>query len=210
MKYSKAVGMSVLACLTLMHSVYAQNWEPTKNVEIVVYAAPGGSNDKTARAIEKAVASKKLINSTMTVVNKTGGGGNIQLNYLTQHAGDPHVLMITTPTLLANHIVGSSEQNHNDFSPIASMINDYSVYVVNAESTIKTGKDLTDRLKANPDARDLLKLIDDGVIILTGTTDRQGLWAYEIDADKVGGIILVSGRARRATADDVKKYLEKK
>ena len=62
-------------------------------------------------------------------------------------------------------------------------------------------------LKANPDARDLLKLIDDGVIILTGTTDRQGMWAYEIDADKVGGIILVSGRARRAMADEVKKYL---
>ena len=62
-------------------------------------------------------------------------------------------------------------------------------------------------LMANPDARDLLKLINEGVIILTGTTDRQGMWAYEIDSDKVGGIILVSGRARRATADEVKKYL---
>jgi hypothetical protein len=62
-------------------------------------------------------------------------------------------------------------------------------------------------LKANPDARDLLKLIDDGVIILTGTTDRQALWAYEVDADKVGGIILVSGRARRAKADEVKQLL---
>lgn len=150
MTNAKKIAMTVLACLAWTHSAYAQNWEPTKNVEIVVYAAPGGSNDKTARAIEKAVGSKKLINSTMTVVNKTGGGGNIQLNYMTQHAGDPHVLMITTPTLLANHIVGSSEQSHKDFSPIASMINDYSVYVVNSESAIKTGKDLTDRLKANP------------------------------------------------------------
>lgn len=148
----KRISVTVLALLALVPSVYAQNWEPAKNVEIVVYAAPGGSNDKTARAIEKAVGSKKMINSTMTVVNKTGGGGNIQLNYMTQHAGDPHYLMITTPTLLANHITGSSEQNHKDFSPIASMINDYSVYVVNAESPIKTGKDLVDRLKSNPRA----------------------------------------------------------
>jgi putative tricarboxylic transport membrane protein len=140
----------VMGAAMLAPSVHAQAWEPSKNVEIVVYAAPGGSNDKTARAIEKAVGSKKMINSTMTVVNKTGGGGNIQLNYMTQHAGDPHFLMITTPTLLANHITGSSDQNHNDFSPIASMINDYSVYAVNAESPIKTGKDLVDRLKANP------------------------------------------------------------
>jgi putative tricarboxylic transport membrane protein len=116
----------------------------------VVYAAPGGSNDKTARAIEKAVGSKKLINTTMTVVNKTGGGGNIQLNYMTQHAGDAHYLMITTPTLLANHITGSSTQNHKDFSPIASMINDFSVFAVNADSALKTGKDVVDKLKANP------------------------------------------------------------
>jgi putative tricarboxylic transport membrane protein len=142
--------VSAVVVLASLSSAWAQVWEPSKNVEIVVYAAPGGSNDKTARAIEKAIGSKKLIKSTMTVVNKTGGGGNIQLNYMTQHAGDPHFLMITTPTLLANHITGSSEQNHKDFTPIASMINDYSVFVVNSESAIKTGKDLFDRLKANP------------------------------------------------------------
>jgi putative tricarboxylic transport membrane protein len=142
--------VSAVVVLASLSSAWAQVWEPSKNVEIVVYAAPGGSNDKTARAIEKAIGSKKLIKSTMTVVNKTGGGGNIQLNYMTQHAGDPHFLMITTPTLLANHITGSSDQNHKDFTPIASMINDYSVFVVNSESPIKTGKDLFDRLKANP------------------------------------------------------------
>lgn len=148
----KRLLTSAVIALASFTSAWAQTWEPTKNVEIVVYAAPGGSNDKTARAIEKAISGKKLIKSTMTVVNKTGGGGNIQLNYMTQHAGDPHYLMITTPTLLANHITGSSDQNHKDFTPIASMINDYSVFVVNAESPIKTGKDLFDRLKSNPRA----------------------------------------------------------
>ncbi|MDO9420613.1 MAG: tripartite tricarboxylate transporter substrate binding protein [Herminiimonas sp.] len=131
-------------------SAVAQTWAPQKNVELVVYSAPGGSNDKTARSVERIVAGKKMIKSTMTVVNKTGGGGNIQLNYMTQHAGDPHYLMITTPTLLANHITGNSAQTYTDFTPIASMINDYVVYVVNADSPIKTGKDLIDRLKKNP------------------------------------------------------------
>ena len=146
----KISSLSLLTFLSFMTAGHAQTWEPTKNVEIVVYAAPGGSNDKTARAIEKAVSSKKLINTTMTVVNKTGGGGNIQLNYMTQHAGDAHFLMVTTPTLLASHITGSSSQNHKDFSPIASMINDYSVFAVNADSALKTGKDVVDKLKANP------------------------------------------------------------
>lgn len=75
------------------------------------------------------------------------------------------------------------------------------------ESRMPSADAIKADLKANPDARDLLKKIDDGVIILTGTTDRQGLWAYEIDAEKAGGIVLVSGRASRASADDVKQYL---
>jgi putative tricarboxylic transport membrane protein len=129
---------------------WAQKWTPQKNVEIVVYSAPGGSNDKTARAIEQTIGEKKLINTTMTVVNKPGGGGNIQLAYMTQHSGDPHFLMVTTPTLLTNHITGSSTQSFADFTPLASMVNDYVVYAVNADSPIKTGKDLIDRLKKDP------------------------------------------------------------
>ena len=152
LNHLKITSLTLLAFLSCVPLGHAQTWEPSKNVEIVVYAAPGGSNDKTARAIEKAVSSKKLINSTMTVVNKTGGGGNIQLNYMTQHAGDAHYMMITTPTLLANHITGSSTQNHKDFSPIASMVNDFSVFAVNADSALKTGKDVIDKLQATPRA----------------------------------------------------------
>ena len=128
----------------------AQAWAPQKNVEIVVGSAPGGSNDKTARAVEKIVSAKKLLPGTLTVVNKPGGGGNLQLSYMAQHAGDPHYMMVTTPTLLSAHITGNSPLGHADFTPIASMVNDYVVYAVNAESPIKTGKDLVERLKKDP------------------------------------------------------------
>ncbi|MDB5772239.1 MAG: tctC6 [Burkholderia sp.] len=151
-KYRGSRHAALLAGL-LMMGVAAQGWTqswPQKNVEIVVYSAPGGSNDKTARAVEQIVASKKLINTSMTVVNKTGGGGNIQLNYMNQHVGDGHYLMVTTPTLLTNHLTGSSPLTYGDFTPIASMVNDYVVYAVNAASPIKTGKDLIDRLKKDP------------------------------------------------------------
>jgi hypothetical protein len=62
-------------------------------------------------------------------------------------------------------------------------------------------------LAANPDARDLLAKINEGVVLLTGTTDPNGLWAYEIDAEKIGGIVIYQKRTARATADDVKQYL---
>jgi hypothetical protein len=59
------------------------------------------------------------------------------------------------------------------------------------------------------DAAGIRKQIDEGVIILTGTTNKSGLWAYEVDADKAGGIVLTgpSANARRATADEVKQLL---
>ncbi len=53
-------------------------------------------------------------------------------------------------------------------------------------------------------------LIDDGTIILTDTKSKTGLWAYEIDADKAGGIVLVGGVAERKTADEVKALLKMK
>ncbi|MGL4419984.1 MAG: hypothetical protein ACRCZF_04905 [Gemmataceae bacterium] len=67
-------------------------------------------------------------------------------------------------------------------------------------------------LQANPDARNILKAIEEGVIVLTGTKNKSGLWAHEIDADKAGGIVLrgPNGTAERATADEVKQSLERK
>jgi hypothetical protein len=60
------------------------------------------------------------------------------------------------------------------------------------------------------DAPKILAAITEGSIILTGTTNHGGMWAYEIDADTRGGVVLVGGRAARATADEVKQYLAQK
>ena len=150
LKLRSMVGATGLVLCAAAAPLFAQSWAPQKNVEIVVGSVPGGSNDKTARAIEKIVAGKKLVPGTLTVVNKPGGGGNLQLSYMTQHAGDPHYLMVANPTLLSAFITGNSPLGVADFTPIASMVNDYVVYAVNAESSIKTGKDLIERLKASP------------------------------------------------------------
>lgn len=53
-------------------------------------------------------------------------------------------------------------------------------------------------------------LIEDGTIVLTDTRNQTGLWAYEVDADKAGGIVIVGGKASRMTADEVKTLLAAK
>ena len=125
-------------------------WSPQRNVEIVVGSAPGGSNDRTARQVERILIEKRIVSTPISVVNRPGGGSTIAFNYVNQHAGDAHYLMVGTTALLSNHIVGSSKLSYQDFTPIASLFNDYVVFVVNAESPIKTGKDLIARLKKDP------------------------------------------------------------
>jgi len=145
--------ISLIVCAAIAAATpaaYAQAWSPTRNVEIVVGSAPGGSNDKTARTVEKAIVEAKLIPTSLTVVNRPGGGSSIAFNYVSQKKGDPHTLLIGTTALLTNHIVGTSPLSYMDFTPVASLFNDYVVFAVNVNSPIKTGRDLIAKLKENP------------------------------------------------------------
>jgi putative tricarboxylic transport membrane protein len=128
----------------------AQAWSPQKNVEIVVPNPPGGSNDKTARTVERIWTLNKMLPGTLTVVNKSGAGGTLAYLYAQQHPGDAHFLVVAGPALLTNHITGTSTLRHSDLTPVASLFNDYTVVAVNAESSLKTGRDLVERLRKNP------------------------------------------------------------
>ena len=110
-----------------------------------------------ARSLRPAVAigwaeklTGKLVTSSLTVVNKGGGGGNIAYVYLSQHPADPHYLAVATDGLLSNHILGASQLSYTDVTPISLLFNDYVVIAVNSASPIKTGRDLTARLKKDP------------------------------------------------------------
>src|SRR5918999_1649540 len=117
-------------------AVFAQTWAPQKNVEIVAASAPGGSNDKTARMLEHLFTTNKIVPTSLTVVNKPGGGANIANTYVAQRTGDPHYLLIAGNALLSNQLIGSSTLTVADFTPIASMAEDYAVFIVGAGSTI--------------------------------------------------------------------------
>ncbi len=142
--------LAIIAFGLIAGPVLAQAWSPQRNVEIVVGSAPGGSNDKTARAIERAIVEQKLVSSSITVVNRPGGGSNIAFTYVAQRPADGHTLLVGTTAVLFNHIVGASKLSYLDFTPIASMLNDYVVFAVNAKSPIRTGKDLVERLRKDP------------------------------------------------------------
>jgi putative tricarboxylic transport membrane protein len=145
-RWLAAVLMSVTAAMAAAQ----QQWSPQRNVELVVPNPPGGSNDKTARTIERVWTTNKILPTTLSIMNRSGGGGSIAYTHVAQQTGNPHYLVVAGPALLTNHITGASTLQHTDLTAVASLFNDYTVYVVSAASDIKTGKDLAARLRKDP------------------------------------------------------------
>jgi putative tricarboxylic transport membrane protein len=128
----------------------AQTWKPERASELIVAAGPGGGNDVSARVIQRIVQDNRLLAVPFNVMNKPGGGGNIAYAYLNQHAGDAHYLAMSSPTLLTNHILGTSTASYADFTPVARLSDEYMVFVVNVDSQIRSGRDLIALLKKDP------------------------------------------------------------
>jgi putative tricarboxylic transport membrane protein len=132
------------------HAMGQAEWRPSRNVEIVVQAGAGGASDRMARTIQKIMQEKRLVESPATVVNKVGGGGALAYNYVNQHPGDAHFLLMTSNTLMTSYVVGQSPFRHTDFTPLAILCSEYTVFVVRADSPFKDGKALLARLVSSP------------------------------------------------------------
>lgn len=59
------------------------------------------------------------------------------------------------------------------------------------------------------EAPKIKKAIEDGDFILTETRNHEGLWAFEVEADKWGGLVLVTGVVTRASPDEARKLMGK-
>jgi putative tricarboxylic transport membrane protein len=136
----------------VMSSAAAAGWQPNRPVELIVATSAGTGSDTTARFIQKLLSEKKLVEAPVTVMNKPGGGGVIGATYLTQHAGNAHYLMVTSPSLLASHITGRSTIHHTDTTPLAQLGTEPVMFTVRAESPLRTARELAERLKASPDS----------------------------------------------------------
>ncbi len=143
-----------LALFTGMQIAAAQTagWRPEKVVELIASSAPGGSNDRSARAIQKILQDEKLLPVPVNVVNKPGGNQTLARAYLNQHPGDAHYFDIGNPTLIANHIAGLTTQHYSEFTPVALLLNEYTAFTVRADSPIRDARDLVARIRQDPES----------------------------------------------------------
>ena len=146
--------MAVLAAagIALAQGAAAQAWKPERPVELTVPSGPGGSNDVAGRVIQKLFDELKLLPVSSSVVNRAGGGHTIAYTYVQQRAGDPHSIGIMSTPILMNFVEGRTQMSYKDVTPIAYMITEPMVAAVRADSPIKTGQDLLNALKKDPNS----------------------------------------------------------
>jgi putative tricarboxylic transport membrane protein len=129
--------------------VHAQ-WQPSRNVELIAPAAAGSGLDAVARQLQKVLQDKKMVNANLTVVDKAGGGNAVGFNYLNSRPADGHAVLVTPFTIITNRITGANPLNYQDITPISMLADEHIAFVVNANSPLKSGRDLIERMKRDP------------------------------------------------------------
>ena len=149
----RAALVSLILFLPLVLAAYGEAAVyPSRPLEIVAPANPGGGWDALARTINRALEIEKLYPQPMAVLNKPGGGGAVGLAYIFQKKGDDYELVVYSPPLIINTLNKTFTQDYKQLTPLAKLITDYQVFIVKADSPYKTFNDLVAALKKNPGA----------------------------------------------------------
>ncbi|QBS36685.1 tripartite tricarboxylate transporter substrate binding protein [Thermaerobacter sp. FW80] len=129
-----------------------QSRYPERPIELVAAGDPGGGLDLLARAIEEALTKEKLLPVTLTIKNMGGGGGNPARAYLYEKRGDGYTLLTESNRIYLNPIIGTTDLDVDDFTPVARLVTDWVVLAVRADSPYQSVQDVVNTLKANPKA----------------------------------------------------------
>jgi putative tricarboxylic transport membrane protein len=153
-------------------------WEPTRPVEIVIPAGPGGGADQMARVIQGIVTKHNLMKQPLIVVNKAGGAGGEGFLDVKASRGNPHKLIITLSNLFTTPLATGIPFNWKDLTPVAMLALDEFVLWVNADKPYKTVKEYIAAIKAAPP----------GQLKMGGTGSKQEDQIITVAIEKAAGV----------------------
>lgn len=187
--------LSAIAAALMSAASYAAvpaAWRPEKPVELIAMNAPGGGSDRIFRIMANVMQAQKLTPVAVNVVNKPGGGGAVAYSYLNTHPGDGHYLLMANKSLLTNNLTGAGP-SYTEFTPVVGLFTEYISVTVKPDSTLKSGRDLVERLKKDPAS------LSFGIATSLGNANHQGVAVALRDAGievrKLRNVIFQSGGA---------------
>ena len=120
------------------------------SVKFMIPANPGGGWDQTGRNFSAAMIKAGVVKNAQ-FDNKGGAGGTIGLaQFINTSKGDGNAILTGGMVMVGGIILNKSAVNLGMVTPLARLTGEYEILVVPTNSPIKTLKDLTDKLKAEP------------------------------------------------------------
>ncbi len=122
----------------------------TANLKMMIPANPGGGWDTTGRALGKALQEAGMA-SSVSYDNKGGAAGAIGLaQFVNGSKGDANALMTMGAVMLGGIITGKPPVSLSQATPLARVTSEYNVFVLPADSKLKTMNDVVGQMKKDP------------------------------------------------------------
>ena len=145
---ARVLGAAAIALSGVQLSAAQAAWEPSRPVEFIIPAGPGGGADIMARTIQGIVTKHNLMKQPMVVINKAGGAGGEGFLDVKNSKGNPHKIVITLSNLFTTPLATGIPFSWKELTPVAMLALDEFVLWVNAEKPYKTAKEFVDAAKA--------------------------------------------------------------
>ena len=117
---------------------------PEKPIKIVVYTAPGGLIDVTARKAAQ-IIQENFADQAVIVENKKGAGGLVALSHVLRQPADGYTVFGLTSSVISKVTQAKADKKLSDLHYLVRMIDDYECLITNKKDNLNT----LDQLKAD-------------------------------------------------------------
>jgi len=143
-----------LKSLTALAAVSATGLPLTASAQsalrLMIPANPGGGWDLTGRALGQALQDAGQAQS-VTFENRGGAAGTIGLaQFYNARRADPDALMVMGAVMLGGIITGRPPVSITQLTPIARLTTEFNVFVLPADSPLRTMRDVVEQLRRDP------------------------------------------------------------
>ena len=143
-----ALKSLLAAALALAGAAHAQNWKPTRPINLIVPWAAGGSTDQVTRVT--AAELEKALGQTIVVVNQPGASGSIGSKSAWDAPKDGYTWTAGAAQDLGTYeTLGTLKARITDWHLFLNVAN-IQVIGVNPKTPYNSAKDLLDAMKAKP------------------------------------------------------------
>lgn len=149
MNFKKSLCLISMGCLVLGAAVSANADEyPSKDIQASVMWSAGGVCDITSRSI--GAAAQDILGSSLIFTNRPGAGGGVSTAYVDSQAADGYELLFGAENPQIAKVMGTSEIDYDNFTPIDIFCTSYASVCVGKDSKYNTIAELVDDIVANP------------------------------------------------------------